>query len=215
MDNKTDKVICIGKNYLEHAKELSKMIGDSIPDKPVIFFKPPSVIQQTGLGGNIKATLPMDRGQTHHECEIALRIAKDCHKISSKEAEGYFDAVTLGLDMTLRDLQAQLKKNGHPWEMAKSFKDSILLGPWIPIENFKDFAKNEFSFAINGSTKQKGVATKMTLNPFECLAYASEFFEIKKGDVLFTGTPEGVGPVQLGDKGTLTWGNHLNYTVQW
>ncbi|MES2769503.1 MAG: fumarylacetoacetate hydrolase family protein [Bdellovibrionota bacterium] len=210
-----DKIICIGKNYLEHAKELNKMIGDSIPDKPVIFFKPPSVIQQTAHDGIIKATLPQGHGQTHHECEIALRITKDCHRISPKEAESYFDAVTLGLDMTLRDLQAHLKKSGHPWEMAKSFKDSILLGPWIELNDFKDFLNTEFSFSINGEVKQKSFGKKMTLNPYECLSYASEYFEIKKGDILFTGTPEGVGAVQRGDLGSLEWGSHLKSQIQW
>ena len=127
-----DKVICIGKNYLEHAKELNKLIGDSIPDKPVIFFKPPSTIQQTNQNGLVQAELPTNRGIAHHELEIVLKINKDCYKITPKEAEGCFDAVTLGLDMTLRDKQAELKKNGHPWELGKTFKDATLLGPWIP-----------------------------------------------------------------------------------
>ena len=210
-----DKVICIGKNYLEHAKELSKMIGDSIPEKPVIFFKPPSTLKQTSQNGTILAQLPDNRGQTHHECEIALRITKDCYKITVEEAKSCFDAVTLGLDMTLRDLQANLKKNGHPWEMAKSFKDSILLGPWISMDNFKGFLETEFSFSVNGSIRQKSIGQKMTLNPYECLAYASEYFEIKKGDILFTGTPEGVGPVNKGDKCTIKWGKHLEFNIQW
>lgn len=210
-----DKVICIGKNYLEHAKELSKMIGDSIPEKPVIFFKPPSTLKQTSQNGTLLAQLPENRGQTHHECEIALRITKDCYKITVEEAKSCFDAVTLGLDMTLRDLQANLKKNGHPWEMAKSFKDSILLGPWISMDNFKGFLETEFSFSVNGSIRQKSIGQKMTLNPYECLAYASEYFEIKKSDILFTGTPEGVGPVNQGDKGTLSWGKNLEFHVQW
>lgn len=210
-----DKVICIGKNYLEHAKELNKLIGDSIPDKPVVFFKPPSVINQTTNGGTIKAVLPENHGQTHHECEIALRITKDCYKITPQEAVDCFDAITLGLDMTMRDLQATLKKNGHPWEMAKSFKDSILLGPWIEMKKFQDFLNTEFLFSINGKAKQKGLGTNMSLNPYECLSYASEYFEIKKGDILFTGTPEGVGPVEKGDLGVLSWGSHLNFQVQW
>lgn len=210
-----DKVICIGKNYLDHAKELNKMIGDSIPDKPVIFFKPPSVVRQTAFGGKIPASLIDERGEIHHECEIALRVNIDCYKISPMEAVHCFDAVTLGLDMTLRDLQADLKKNGHPWEMAKSFKNSILLGPWIDVHSFKDFMDTEFSFAINGSVKQKSVGTKMRMTPYECLSYASEYFEIKKGDILFTGTPAGVGPVKKGDIGTLNWGKHLDFSVLW
>lgn len=210
-----DKVICIGKNYLEHAKELNKMIGDSVPEKPVIFFKPPSTLQQTNQNGTLFAQLPLNRGQTHHECEIVLRINKDCFQVSAEEAKSCVDAVTLGLDMTLRDLQAQLKKSGHPWEMAKSFKDSILLGPWIPLDEFRDYLSTEFSFSVNSNIKQKSVGTKMTLNPYECLAYASEYFEIKKGDILFTGTPEGVGPILKGYKGTLSWNDKLTFHVQW
>lgn len=210
-----DKVICIGKNYLEHAKELRKMIGDTVPDKPVIFFKPPSTIQQTSQKGVIKAELPRSLGQIHHECEIVLRISRDAFKISPKEAADCVDAVTLGLDMTARDLQAQLKKNGHPWEMGKCFKDATLLGPWIALEKFKAYLSTEFSFSLNGHVKQKGLATKMTMNPYECLSYASEYFEIKKGDILFTGTPEGVGPIQPGDQGTLSWEDHLSFDVLW
>ena len=106
-----DKVICIGKNYLDHAKEMSKMTGDKIPEKPVIFFKPPSTINQASKNGEtVTASLPLNRGQAHHECEIVLRISKDCYQISIDEAKNYFDAVTLGLDMTLRDAQLELKK---------------------------------------------------------------------------------------------------------
>jgi acylpyruvate hydrolase len=133
-----DKIICIGKNYLEHAKEMSKYGDDYIPEKPVIFFKPPSTLHQASeTGSTLKATHPQNHGQVHHECEIVLRVNRDCYKITPKDAIHYFDAVTLGLDMTLRDLQGELKKNGQPWERAKSFKDSSLIGPWIYLENFK------------------------------------------------------------------------------
>lgn len=211
-----DKVICIGKNYLEHAKELNELIGDQIPDKPVIFFKPPSVIRIASKNSEtVKATLPENVGEVHHEIEIVLRVSKDCYKISPKEALNCFDAVTLGLDMTLRDVQAQLKKNGHPWEMGKVFKDSIVLGPWIDVLEFENYVASEFELKINSEVKQKSLGSQMSLSPAECLSYASQHFEIKKDDLLFTGTPKGVGPVKKGDIATLSWGNRLNFSVEW
>ncbi len=210
-----DKVICIGKNYLEHAKELNKLIGDAIPNKPVIFFKPPSVVKQVKGSQKLQAELPKELGEVHHECEIALRVSRDCYKVSPEEAKKCFDAVTLGLDMTLRDLQAQLKKNGHPWEMGKVFKDAILLGQWVELSDFEDYLESDFELKINGQTKQKSNGTKMSLSPQECLSYASQYFEIKNGDILFTGTPEGVGPVKKGDLATVSWSNKLSFAVQW
>lgn len=211
-----DKVICIGKNYLDHAKEMSKFGDGYIPEKPVIFFKPPSTLKQASeTGSTLKVAHPLEHGEAHHECEIVLRVNKDCYKITPKDALNCFDAVTLGLDMTLRDLQAQQKKNGQPWEIAKSFKNSALIGPWIYLEGFKNYLTEEFSFSLNGNVKQTGLGSKMRMNPYECLAYVSEYFEIKKGDILFTGTPEGVGPVKSGDKGQLSWGKHMDVRVQW
>ena len=132
-----DKVICIGKNYLEHAQEL----GDAVPEKPVIFFKPPSCVVQADVEGQtLEVLLPADRGSVHHECEIVCRIGLN----------GQIDAVTLGLDMTLRDLQATLKKNGHPWEISKVFSGSALLGPWIPLT-----AMASLSVSSNALTRRR------------------------------------------------------------
>src|SRR5258708_6102141 len=127
-----DKMICVGKNYLEHAKEL----GDAIPEKPVLFLKPPSAsLLVDRAGRKVEAILPQGRGSIHHECEILIRINE----------RGAIDAVSLGLDMTLRDVQADLKKKGHPWELSKVFKNSAIIGPWIPIRDFPDYLEEEFT----------------------------------------------------------------------
>lgn len=197
-----DKIICVGKNYLEHAKEL----GDSIPEMPVLFLKPPSAhVQATGKGETLRVKLPSGRGEIHHECEIVGRLGE----------KGRIDAVTLGLDMTLREVQASLKKGGHPWEVSKVFEGSALLGPWIPVGQFEGYLDTEFSFSVGGKTRQKGLGREMRVSPERCIAYAAGFFPILPGDLLFTGTPAGVGPVRPGDLGELRWGSELTFRVQW
>jgi 2-keto-4-pentenoate hydratase/2-oxohepta-3-ene-1,7-dioic acid hydratase in catechol pathway len=197
-----DKIVCIGKNYLDHAKEL----GDAVPEMPVLFLKPPGVSKQVAaIGDSIPVTLPTGRGSIHHECEIVVRLN------AAKE----IDAVTLGLDLTLRDLQAQLKKNGHPWEVSKVFDGSAIIGPWIPLAKFQDYLNQEFSFSIDGKIRQKGKGSEMRLLPLECLRYASEYFPLYEGDVIFTGTPAGVGPIQAGETSELRWNSELLFTVQW
>jgi 2-keto-4-pentenoate hydratase/2-oxohepta-3-ene-1,7-dioic acid hydratase in catechol pathway len=187
-----DKLICIGKNYLEHAKEL----GDAVPEKPVLFLKPPStVIQARGAEDVVRVPLPEGRGATHHECEIVLRL----------DAQGRFDAMTLGLDLTLRDLQATLKKAGHPWEVSKVFCGSAVLGAWMPLA--PDYLTREFSLWINGTLRQKGRGSEMRFSPETCLDYARTCFPLVAGDALFTGTPAGVGPLALGDQAELKWGD--------
>ncbi len=196
-----DKLICIGKNYLEHAKEL----GDAVPEKPVIFLKPPSCSRQArALGDTIEARLPQGRGSAHHECEIALKL----------DARGEITHVTLGLDMTLRELQATLKKNGHPWEVAKVFADSAILGAWIPVAEMPDYLDREFSLLINGSLRQKGRGREMRSAPGACIEHALSCFPLTEGDVMLTGTPAGVGPVQSGDWAELRWGERLIAAVR-
>lgn len=197
-----DKIVCLGKNYLDHAREL----GDSIPEKPVLFIKPPSTILQATHGQTLQARLPPSKhGPLHHECEIVLRI----------NSYGEITHVTLGLDLTLRDLQTQLKKNGHPWEISKTFKHSTLLGPWIAIADFKNYLETPFSFSLNKTIKQSSVGSNMRLKPQESIRYISEYFPICDGDLIMTGTPEGVGSIQPGDLGTLKWGDQLTYSILW
>lgn len=205
-----DKIICVGKNYSEHAKEL----GDAVPEKPVLFLKPPSVLRIAQNGEMLSLHLPQDRGSVHHECEIVLQIKKGGYRLNRSEASQALGAVSIGLDMTLRDLQAALKKNGHPWTTSKVFPDAAVVGPWIPIVDFTDVWKAEFSFTLNGKTAQRGNASEMTFSPIDCVKLASEHFPLCDGDLLFTGTPKGVGPVKAGDKAELMFGA-VKYSVQW
>ena len=205
-----DKLVCVGKNYIEHAKEL----GDAIPDKPVLFLKPPSVLHQVHQGGSVELTLPADAGSIHHECEIVLRLNRGGFRLSIAEAESSIGWVSLGLDMTLRDRQSVLKKNGHPWEVSKVFPGSAVTGPWIPASEFPLWAKDAFRLSIDGTLRQQGNAGQMSLSPAECISYASEFFPLCEGDLIFTGTPAGVGPVLSGQTAVLEWGK-ISYSVTW
>ncbi len=198
-----DKIICIGKNYLEHAKEL----GDAVPERPVLFIKPPSAaVQASGVewsGQRVAISLPQGRGSVHYECEIVLRL----------NHLGVPDAVTLGLDLTLRDLQADLKKKGHPWEVSKVFPGSAIVGPWIPLDQFPGYLNEKFEFLIDGIVRQSGRGSEMRSSPEVFLQYARECFILCEGDLLFTGTPAGVGPLMSGHRGTLRWGSMLEFHV--
>jgi 2-keto-4-pentenoate hydratase/2-oxohepta-3-ene-1,7-dioic acid hydratase in catechol pathway len=206
-----DKIVCIGKNYLDHAKEL----GDAIPDKPVIFLKPPSVLKQAShWGESLSLKLPHSTSDVHYECEIVLRLKKGGYQMSLAEAKTAVGGVSLGLDMTLRTLQATLKKNGHPWTTAKVFIDSAIVGPWIPLNEFQNFMETEFSLTINDQIKQHALPKQMLFNPFELIAYVSEFFPLCEGDLIYTGTPAGVGAVEVNTTATLKWGNH-QYSTKW
>ena len=195
-----DKIICIGKNYLEHAKEL----GDAVPENPVVFLKPPSVALHVKKRGEcLTVKLPQGRGQVHYECELILRL----------RAGGVIEAVSLGLDLTLRDLQAEIKKKGLPWEAAKVFPGSALLGPFIPIQEFSGYLTQPFQFLLDGKIVQEGMGHEMRFSPEYCIQYVKSLFPICDGDVLFTGTPAGVGPLVAGQKGILRWGNQLDTQV--
>lgn len=207
-----DKIICIGKNYPEHAREL----GDAVPEKPVLFLKPPGVsIRVPARGDTVEAPFPANRGLLHHECEIVVRIGRSGSNLSVAEAEAAIDAVTLGLDMTLRDVQQKLKKAGQPWEVGKVFAGSAILGPWITGHEAEAFRRQSFSIRVDGEVRQTGHEGQMSLTPAECVAYASEYFPLFAGDVLYTGTPKGVGPIVSGSKAELFWGESVIARVTW
>ncbi len=204
-----DKIICLGKNYLDHAEEM----GDFVPEKPVLFLKPPSVASTVKEKGDIiEIAFPWERGEIHHECEIVLLLNQE------KEIEG----VTLGLDMTLREEQSRLKKKGHPWEVSKVFKNSAIIGPWLKVAElpvyFHQYAGNyleaEFTFQLDQVVLQVGKGKDMRLSPKECLKYAAEYFPLCEGDVVFTGTPRGVGPVQPGQLVEMKWANQILYRIR-
>ena len=206
-----DKIICFGKNYLDHAKEL----GDAIPDKPVIFLKPSSVLKQaTQWSETLSLVLPDSNSDVHYECEVVLKLKKGGFRMSVAEAKAAIGSVSLGLDMTLRTLQATLKKNGHPWTTAKVFIDSAVVGPWIALNEFPDYMETEFSLSINNQIKQQALPKQMLFHPVDLIVYASQFFPLCDGDLIYTGTPAGVGPVQVNTKVILKWSNY-QYSVAW
>ncbi|STY29100.1 2-keto-4-pentenoate hydratase/2-oxohepta-3-ene-1,7-dioic acid hydratase (catechol pathway) [Legionella wadsworthii] len=206
-----DKVVCVGKNYLEHAKEL----GESIPQKPVLFLKPASVLQQvSGWGEQIEARFPDEESDVQPECEIVLRIAFDGFKMSEEEAKNAISDVTLGLDVTLRTRQSELKKQGHPWTTAKVFRDAAIIGPWIPRNQFEHYLETEFQMKINGTVCQCAKGSDMIMHPEKLIVYISHFFPLKTGDVIFTGTPAGMTSIFRRDKAELCWCHH-SFSVQW
>lgn len=189
-----DKIICIGKNYPAHAAEL----GDKQPEQPVLFLKPPSSLRQLS-SANITIHLPP--GDIHHELEVVFRL-----NTNPEGSKGLFSEFTLGLDLTRRDLQSNLKKNGHPWEIAKVFTDSAIVGPWFKWGEWDKHWKNEFSLEVNGQCRQVGKVQQMLWSAERCLDLAAQYFPILPGDLLFTGTPTGVGPLHSGDCLQMKWG---------
>jgi 2-keto-4-pentenoate hydratase/2-oxohepta-3-ene-1,7-dioic acid hydratase in catechol pathway len=210
-----DKIICVGKNYIEHAREL----GDAVPDKPVLFLKPPSVLRTAAAWGDtLELKAPRDRGELHHECEIVLRLARGGSDLTAEQAAAAIGSVSLGLDMTLRTVQAKLKKAGHPWTVSKVFADAAVVGPALPAGELQGRLDARFSFALAGQVRQSGRGTEMTLSPVEVVQYISQCFPLCEGDLIYTGTPAGVGPVEPGQVGTLSWelpGGELAYHVRW
>ncbi|TXK49666.1 fumarylacetoacetate hydrolase family protein [Pontibacter qinzhouensis] len=186
------KIIAIGRNYAAHIEELK----NEVPDEPVIFFKPDTAI----LRNNEPFYYPDYSTDIHHEIELVLRICREGKNIDSKFAGKYYDAIGLGIDFTARDIQAKAKAKGLPWTIAKGFNGSAPVSEFLPVSQLPDLSNITFSLQINGELRQKG-NTSMMLNTFDSmLAYVSRFITLKTGDLIFTGTPEGVGPVKIGDK---------------
>jgi acylpyruvate hydrolase len=186
------KIICIGRNYTEHAKELN----NAVPTEPVYFMKPDSSL----LTRNRPFFYPDFTKDLHYECEIVLRINKVGKCINEKFALSYIDAIGIGIDFTARDLQQKAKEKGLPWEKAKAFDFSAPISSFIPVSEFDDFQKIEFSLTLNGKTVQHGNTKEMIFSYQAIIAYVSQFMTLKTGDYIFTGTPAGVGPVVIGDK---------------
>lgn len=206
-----DKIVCVGKNYLDHAMEL----GDPIPEKPVLFLKPASVVKQAShWGDELTLYFPQDEASVQPECEIALRIARDGFKMTREEAKSAISDVTLGLDMTLRTRQSHLKKQGHPWTTSKVFPDAAVLGPWISYERFPEYLNTEFQLDINDVRKQYAKGADMMMKPVDLLMYISQFFPLKAGDIIYTGTPAGVTSISEQTTAEIRW-NDLFYRVSW
>lgn len=186
------KIICIGRNYSEHAKELE----NEIPDKPVIFLKPATAL----LKDNKPFYYPNWTNDLHYEAEIVLKIGKQGKYIDERFAHNYFKEITVGIDFTARDIQSQQKAKGLPWEIAKGFDGSAVIGSFRQLSGSEKKAGIHFSLQLNGTEVQKGNTDNTLFNFEKIIAYASQFFTLQMGDLIYTGTPEGVGPVKIGDR---------------
>lgn len=186
------KIFCIGRNYAEHAKEL----GNEIPDEPVIFMKPNSAVLQQ----NIPFYYPEFTNELHYECELVIKISKNGKYINENNSRNYYEAITLGIDFTARDIQNELKKKGLPWEKAKAWDNSAVLGTWLPLKPNENCDDINFYMNKNGKTVQKGNSNQMIHNVDKIIAHISKYFSLNIGDLIFTGTPAGVGECVVGDE---------------
>lgn len=186
------KIIAIGRNYIDHAKELN----NPVPEKPVFFMKPESAI----LRNNKPFFYPDFSENIHYETEIIIKINRLGKHISEKYAHRYYDEIGIGIDFTARDLQSKAKEKGLPWEIAKAFDGSAPLSEFLPVSNFKDINDLNFSLKINKKIVQEGNTKNMIFSYNKIIAYVSQFITLKIGDLIFTGTPAGVGQVFLNDR---------------
>ncbi len=187
------KIFAVGMNYPEHNKELNGALYK--PEKPVIFTKADSAL----LKDHKPFFVPDHLGQIDYEAELVVRISRLGKTIPQRFAPRYYDAVTLGIDFTARQLQQQLRKEGLPWDMCKGFDGAAAIGEWVPIEKFRDIQAIHFHLDINGNTVQQGCTSEMLYKVDELISYISQYFTLKTGDILYTGTPAGVGPVSIDD----------------
>lgn len=185
------KIIAIGMNYQLHCHELHA--GEALPQEPVIFMKPDSALLKDGK----PFFIPDFSVQVDYETELVVRINRLGKNIAERFAHRYYDAVTVGIDFTARDLQRKYRAEGKPWELCKGFDNSAAIGDWIPVERFKVIQQLNFHLDIDGKTVQRGYAGDMLFKIDQIIAYVSRFCTLKIGDLLFTGTPVGVGPVQV------------------
>jgi len=185
------KIICIGRNYAEHIKELN----NEAPTEPVVFLKPDTAL----LKNNEAFIYPSHSKDVHHEVELLVRINKNGKFIEPQFAHKYYDAIGLGVDFTARDVQQRLKEKGLPWEIAKGFNGSAPVSEFVPKTDYANLADLRFSLTVNGETRQEGHTAMMITDIDHMIAYVSQFFMLKTGDIIFTGTPAGVAPVKIGD----------------
>ena len=202
------KIFGIGRNYAEHINEL----GNERPEEPVIFLKPDTAL----LKNNAPFYYPSFSQDVHHEVEIVIRISREGKNIEEKFAHKYYDQIGIGIDFTARDLQSKAKQKGLPWSLAKGFNGSAPVSEMLPLSNFPDLQNINFALELNGERRQQGNTKQMIFSFDYQIAYLSQFFTLKKGDLIFTGTPEGVGAVQIGDRLTASIENQtlLDFEVK-
>lgn len=186
------KIICIGRNYVAHAKELN----NDVPGKPVFFMKPDSAL----VINNRPFFYPDFSKNVHHELEVVIRIDRLGRSIEEKYASRYFSEIALGVDFTARDLQDEQKKKGLPWEIAKGFDYSAPISEFLPVSKFEDIHELSFNLDVNGKRVQDGNTSLMIFSFEKIIAYVSRFMTLKTGDLIYTGTPAGVGPVEVNDR---------------
>lgn len=200
-------IYCVGRNYRRHAEEL----GNAVPDEPMIFMKPTHAL--VPMDGR-ELVLPSGRGEIHFETELVLRMGKS--RLSDTSAIDRIDAIAFGLDLTLRDVQSVLKKNGHPWLAAKGFVHSAPISVFQPFPGTKSLMEHSFTMTLNGKQMQRGILSQMIFPPETLIAFIDERFGLGEGDLIFTGTPAGVGPLTDGDHVEIRWGQESvgSITVQ-
>lgn len=186
------KIICIGRNYADHAKEL----GNEIPDEPVIFMKPKSALLQP----HTTFYYPEFTNELHYECELVLRISKNGKYIQERHASNYYNGITVGIDFTARDIQDECKKKGLPWEKAKAFDNSAAIGKFLDITPDINKKNINFTFSKNGEIVQTGNSGQMLFSFDKLISNISNYFSLNIGDLIFTGTPAGVGECVVGDE---------------
>ena len=187
------KIFAVGMNYLLHNEELEG--AQYKPETPVIFTKADSSL----LKDKKPFFIPDDLGRIDYETELVVRICRLGKSIPQQFAHRYYDAVTVGIDFTARDLQRKLRDNGHPWDLCKGFDGSAAIGEWMPINKFRNIQAIHFHLDINGNKVQEGCSSDMLFKVDELIAYISKYFTLKTGDLIYTGTPAGVGSVNIND----------------
>lgn len=185
------KIIAIGRNYAAHAKELN----NEVPTQPVIFLKPDTAL----LKDNKPFYIPDFSSDIHFELEVVLKICKEGKHIAEKFAANYYDEIGLGIDFTARDIQSRLKEKGLPWELAKGFDHSAAVSPFLPKSQFDNLYNMGFQLKVNEEIRQDGHTSKLLFSFESIIAFVSQYITLKKGDLIFTGTPEGVGQIKSGD----------------
>jgi 2-keto-4-pentenoate hydratase/2-oxohepta-3-ene-1,7-dioic acid hydratase in catechol pathway len=185
------KIICIGRNYVDHAKELN----NPVPKKPLVFMKPPSAL----LVNNKPLYYPEFTQDLQYEGEIVLKICKNGRYVQPEFAHKYFQQIGFGFDFTARDLQQKCKEKGQPWEIAKGFDGSAAMSPFISVDEV-DTDAIQFQTVLNGEVVQEGNTKDLIFSFTDIIVYVSQYFRLQFGDLIFTGTPAGVGPVKIGDK---------------
>lgn len=200
------KVVCVGRNYAEHAREL----GNAIPESPILFMKPPQALRTL----EVPIRWPTEFGSCHHEVEIAVLIGERAQHVEPGRARDYIAGIGIGLDLTLRDLQNQLKSKGQPWELAKAFDGSCPMSAFMLPHEFPDLGAIRLALRVNGEIRQKGSSADMITSIPALLAYITRYFTLDAGDVVMTGTPAGVAALAVGDDLELVLDERFSFSAR-